>query len=130
QPRLPSEQSHRGPDHRSPVRAEPGRLVARRGGDRLLDPGGIPAALTGRLYWELDSSLGRSVAREANFESWGRYPKARHEVLPLRWRGDPLPGAEGSVLPYGLGRSYGDSCLNDGGSVLFTRGLDRLISFD
>ena len=34
------------------------------------------------------------------------------------------------MLPYGLGRSYGDCCLNDGGSVLLTRGLDRLIDFD
>lgn len=34
------------------------------------------------------------------------------------------------MLPYGLGRSYGDSCLNDGGSLLLTRGLDRWIRFD
>jgi FAD/FMN-containing dehydrogenase len=29
-----------------------------------------------------------------------------------------------------MGRSYGDVCLNDGGTLLLTRGLDRLISFD
>lgn len=34
------------------------------------------------------------------------------------------------MLPYGMGRSYGDCCLNDGGAVLLTRGLDRLIEFD
>src|SRR5205823_3417611 len=34
------------------------------------------------------------------------------------------------VLPYGQGRSYGDSCLNDGGTLLRAAGLDRFISFE
>lgn len=34
----------------------------------------------------------------------------------------------GSLLPYGNGRSYGDSCLAASGHVLRTRTLDRLIS--
>lgn len=34
------------------------------------------------------------------------------------------------VLPFGLGRSYGDACLNDGGTLLCTRGLDRFIALD
>jgi FAD/FMN-containing dehydrogenase len=34
------------------------------------------------------------------------------------------------VLPFGQGRSYGDSCLNDGGALLHTGALDRFISFD
>ena len=34
------------------------------------------------------------------------------------------------MLPFGNGRSYGDSCLNDGGLLLDARGLDRFISFD
>lgn len=34
------------------------------------------------------------------------------------------------MLPYGNGRSYGDACLNDGGLLLATRGLDRFIAFD
>jgi FAD/FMN-containing dehydrogenase len=34
------------------------------------------------------------------------------------------------VLPYGLGRSYGDSCLNDGGTLLLTLGLDRFLALD
>ena len=49
----------------------------------------------------------------------------------LRWRHEPLPDlGPSSVLPFGNGRSYGDSCLNDGGLLLDMRGLDRLISFD
>jgi FAD/FMN-containing dehydrogenase len=34
------------------------------------------------------------------------------------------------MLPFGNGRSYGDVCLNDGGTLLLTRGLDRFIGFD
>ncbi|MGE5048135.1 MAG: FAD-binding oxidoreductase, partial [Deltaproteobacteria bacterium] len=34
------------------------------------------------------------------------------------------------MLAYGQGRSYGDSCLNDGGALLKTAGLDRFISLD
>lgn len=36
----------------------------------------------------------------------------------------------GTFLPFGNGRSYGDSCLNDGGTLLDVRGLDRFIHFD
>jgi FAD/FMN-containing dehydrogenase len=46
-------------------------------------------------------------------------------------RGDPLPLPEaGTALPYGRGRSYGDSCLNADGVVLATQHLDRFIAFD
>jgi FAD/FMN-containing dehydrogenase len=34
-----------------------------------------------------------------------------------------------TVLPYGNGRSYGDSCLNGGGALVDARGLDRLLKF-
>jgi FAD/FMN-containing dehydrogenase len=62
--------------------------------------------------------------------SWGRYPRATQQIIPLYWRDAPLPDADGSVLAYGNGRSYGDVCLNDGGALLHTRGLDRFIAFD
>jgi len=62
-------------------------------------------------------------------ESWGRYPRVAQEALPLAWVDDPLPSGA-AVLPYGMGRSYGDSCLNAEGPVLLTRGLRRFISFD
>lgn len=34
------------------------------------------------------------------------------------------------LLAYGLGRSYGDSCLNNGGTLMDTHGLDRILHFD
>lgn len=35
-----------------------------------------------------------------------------------------------TLLPYGLGRSQGDSCLNDGGVLLDTSSLNRFVAFD
>ena len=51
------------------------------------------------------------------------------EALPLAWADDPLPSGV-PVLAYGMGRSYGDSCLNADGPVLLTRALRRFIAFD
>ena len=34
------------------------------------------------------------------------------------------------MLAYGNGRSYGDSCLNDGGTLIDMRGLDDVLVFD
>jgi FAD/FMN-containing dehydrogenase len=61
---------------------------------------------------------------------WGRYPTASQRLFPLDNRHTSLPPIEGSLLPRGNGRSYGDSCLNDQGTLLMTRGLDRYIQFD
>jgi FAD/FMN-containing dehydrogenase len=69
---------------------------------------------------------------QPTFESWGRYPRLRAEVRPLYWAHLPmqLPPPTSSMLPFGLGRSYGDSCLNGGNVLLATRGLNRFIAFD
>ncbi|HPE79091.1 MAG TPA: FAD-binding oxidoreductase [Gammaproteobacteria bacterium] len=67
------------------------------------------------------------------YQSWGRYPKVDQEVRRLYWRNEPLPTASprnGTFLPFGNGRSYGDVCLNDGGTLLDCRHLDRFIHFD
>ncbi len=66
-----------------------------------------------------------------SFESWGRFPKVRQDVFRPGWAADPIPFEKfSSVLPYGQGRSYGDSCLNDGGTLIVTDRLNRLASFD
>lgn len=66
-------------------------------------------------------------------ESWGRYPRAQaQQARPVVWASDSLPAPPpgGSLLPYGQGRSYGDSCLNEGGTLLTTSTLDRLLAFN
>ena len=65
-------------------------------------------------------SWGRVAAHEAAHEWWVR---DRQASLP-----DAPPGA--TLLPHGLGRSYGDVALNDGGQLLHTRTLDHFIHFD
>lgn len=63
--------------------------------------------------------------------SWGNYPKVEHAaIVPLYWRHLGLPAAPTPMLPAGLARSYGDSCLNEDGTLLATPGLDRVIEFD
>lgn len=64
------------------------------------------------------------------FTSWGRVERHAHEAFGLSSRHQPLPEFEGSVLPYGNGRSYGDSNLNVGGALLMGRQLDRFVGFD
>lgn len=64
-------------------------------------------------------------------ESWGRYPRVEQETVALSWRDEAERALRrGPVLPHGLGRSYGDSCLNEGGTLLLTRGLSRFLAFD
>jgi FAD/FMN-containing dehydrogenase len=35
-----------------------------------------------------------------------------------------------TFLPFGAGQSLGDSCLNDGGGLIVTRAMDRVLQFD
>lgn len=66
-----------------------------------------------------------------DYLSWGRWPRVVQSVRRMEWRSDPLPDKpEGSLLPRGLGRSYGDSCLNADNVLLDARGLNRFIQFD
>jgi FAD/FMN-containing dehydrogenase len=75
--------------------------------------------------------MARSNARP-RFESWGRYPTLDATLVPLNWQVDyPLRQAPvGKQLPVGAGRSYGDVCLLENGTLLHTRGMDRLLHFD
>jgi len=68
--------------------------------------------------------------------SWGRYPAYAQQAHVAGWR-DSLAGdfahalaQGGSLLPFGNGRSYGDSCLAASGHVLHMRPLARFISVD
>jgi FAD/FMN-containing dehydrogenase len=67
--------------------------------------------------------------------SWGRYPRVKHrQVWRVGWA-DQVPSIldqvrPQSLLPYGLGRSYGDCCLNAGGELIDCSSLDRFLAAD
>lgn len=67
-----------------------------------------------------------------NVSSWGRLSNLPHHVEILRGRDDVAAkiGAAGPGICYGMGRSYGDICLNPEGLLWKTTALDKLISFD
>jgi len=68
--------------------------------------------------------------------SWGGVPAVAQHAHPLNWRHETpanvqsVVQAHGTTLPFGNGRSYGDSCLAASAHVLHTRGLNRLIAAD
>jgi FAD/FMN-containing dehydrogenase len=65
------------------------------------------------------------------FQSWGRVQVVKSPCWEMSWPQDPLPiAARTQRLAYGLGRSYGDSCLLSGGVMVRTTGLNRFITFD
>ena len=65
--------------------------------------------------------------------SWGRYPQAQHtSVASPEWKTQLLEAIrlQESFLAYGLGRSYGDVCLNDGASLIRMHRYSHILSFD
>ncbi|MGY2279628.1 FAD-binding oxidoreductase [Pseudomonas sp. HMWF006] len=71
-----------------------------------------------------------------SLSSWGNYPLAPQTGHPCHWQDDVGPHwhrlieAYGTTLPFGNGRSYGDSCLAGSGHVLQLRPLNRFIDAD
>lgn len=65
--------------------------------------------------------------------SWGRLSASSHHVIGFKDPADikrivsdgPHPG-----LAHGMGRSYGDACLNPDGTLWITTALDHFIAFD
>src|ERR1700751_4255846 len=67
--------------------------------------------------------------------SWGRYPRLTHRSVHRPSWDDQLagilrPAPPGSLLPLGLGRSYGDSCLNGDRELIDCSRLNRILGFD
>jgi FAD/FMN-containing dehydrogenase len=68
-----------------------------------------------------------------SYSSWGRYPKIKpKDAKRVFWINEfpNLEEIEGNILPYGLGKSYGDSCLNENGTLIDLSGLNKFISFN
>lgn len=65
--------------------------------------------------------------------SWGQYPHAPQGANRCSWLSElaalqtKVISKHGTTLPYGNGRSYGDSCLATSDQVLHMRTLDRFI---
>lgn len=68
--------------------------------------------------------------------SWGHYPYAPQTGHQAGWRENAQAALHdalarrGTTLPFGNGRSYGDSCLAASDHVVALRGLDRFIHAD
>jgi FAD/FMN-containing dehydrogenase len=65
--------------------------------------------------------------------NWGNFPNSsNNNIQPVMWRDDVVFSSlsDLSFLPHGQGRSYGDSCLNEGGILLDTKNLHHFLSFD
>ena len=65
--------------------------------------------------------------------SWGRLSADPHKVTHLLSPQHSISQIQQTTLPgiaYGMGRSYGDVCLNPSGSLWNTQAMDDFISFD
>lgn len=67
------------------------------------------------------------------YHSWGNHPDSHPKFIHyLNWRTEAFPiiNTELNYLPFGNGRSYGDSCLNNEGILIDTQYLNKFIAFD
>ena len=72
------------------------------------------------------------LTEESGIRSWGYIPNTPQHAVRPQWKPShcPEPVRGNTVLPYGNGRSYGDSCLNSSGTLIDMRSMDRLVAFD
>src|SRR5207237_357169 len=115
---LPRPEARSGPVARR--RASPGSPPSVR------PPGSRTARRSPRAPRRPDRlAAGASGDRAPRRDSGGRAALRRRSPSP-----SPSHPRSRPRLAVGQGRSYGDVCLNDGGTVLTTGRLDRFISFD
>ncbi|CAM2007842.1 FAD-binding oxidoreductase [Acanthopleuribacter pedis] len=70
--------------------------------------------------------------RQGEWSGWSGFPRVPGpaRVLTAATVDQALADAQTSVLPRGLGRSYGDVALNSRGCLLLTERLNRVLAFD
>jgi len=71
----------------------------------------------------------------SGYKSWGQLSDYQHKyVLVYPWATSDFniqkKLLETSYLPYGMGRSYGDSCLNKDDTLIDSTRLNHILSFD
>ncbi|MFC5078840.1 putative decaprenylphosphoryl-beta-D-ribose oxidase [Vibrio thalassae] len=65
--------------------------------------------------------------------SWGRFPYSKNSVQPIDWLTQiptVIDSFDETYLPFGNGRSYGDSCLSENGNAFGVRNSNRFLSVD
>jgi FAD/FMN-containing dehydrogenase len=71
------------------------------------------------------------MTQRLKYANWGRVPAPPQQLLPaLPHTLAHLQQLNAPLLGYGLGRSYGDSCLNSGGTLLSSHPLNAVRQFD
>ncbi|MEX3009971.1 FAD-binding protein [Hoeflea sp. TYP-13] len=65
-----------------------------------------------------------------SYDSWGRNVRARRKAREVSGLTAQTLRDGVSWLPYGNGRSYGDSCHNSPGCLIDSRAANRILSFD
>jgi decaprenylphospho-beta-D-ribofuranose 2-oxidase len=71
--------------------------------------------------------------RHESVSGWANYPRSYSEIFRAERQQDMLEFIQSSnkkVLPRGGGTSYGDASLNEGGVILSTKLLNKILSFD
>ena len=68
----------------------------------------------------------------SDIRSFGYVPDTPQRAIRPEWQLSqcPSPVNGNTVLPYGNGRSYGDSCLNSSGTLIDMRSMNRFVAFD
>jgi FAD/FMN-containing dehydrogenase len=65
-----------------------------------------------------------------SYDSWGRNVLVSRAARAAEGMDREAFASQQSWLPFGNGRSYGDSCHNDRGMLIDCRGLNRILAFD
>ena len=61
--------------------------------------------------------------------SWNNYPKIKHKSIESIENTEFIFTSNNN-LPHGLGRSYGDVCLNENENLILTKDLNEILEFD
>ena len=64
------------------------------------------------------------------YKSWNNYPKVKHKDVEYFSQKEKLMFNGNHYLAHGLGRSYGDVCLNDLGNIVVTTKYNKIYEID